>query len=156
MVQGRRAHRSFSREFKLEAVRRVQARPEGISMAHLGRELGVRPAMLRDWVKQVEAQAGAREDHQRHRRRTRAGQERRQHDVVVPQHLGDGGIEQRLAATDRLQGRHEIPRPDLLEEVAGCAGHDRRQDRLLVRERRQHDNARVGQLGANFPAGFDP
>jgi transposase len=59
MVKGRRAHRSFTREFKVEAVRRVQSRPEGISMAHLGRELGVRPGMLRDWVKQVEGHAGA-------------------------------------------------------------------------------------------------
>ena len=59
MAKGRRIHRSFTREFKLEAVRRLQTRPEGVSVAHIGRELGVRATVLRDWVQQVEANAGA-------------------------------------------------------------------------------------------------
>jgi transposase len=59
MVKGRRNHRTFTREFKLEAVRRMQARPEGVSVAHIGRELGVRGGMLRDWAKQVADRAGA-------------------------------------------------------------------------------------------------
>ncbi len=53
----RRVHRSFSREFKLEAVRRLQARPEGVSVAYIGRELGVAPAMLRAWARTVAARA---------------------------------------------------------------------------------------------------
>jgi transposase len=59
MVKARRNHRSFTREFKLEAVRRMQARPEGVSVAHIGRELGVRAGMLRDWAQQVADRAGA-------------------------------------------------------------------------------------------------
>ena len=59
MPKGKEIRRSFSREFKLEAVRRLQARPDGVTVAHIGRELGVRPDMLRAWVKQAEARAGA-------------------------------------------------------------------------------------------------
>lgn len=59
MPNGKEIRRSFSREFKLEAVRRLQMRPAGVSLAHIGRELGVRPDMLRAWVKQAEARAGA-------------------------------------------------------------------------------------------------
>lgn len=52
--------RVFSPEFKLEAVRRMQERrPQGVSLAQIGRELGVRPDMLRMWAQQVEARAGA-------------------------------------------------------------------------------------------------
>ena len=50
MPKGKEIRRSFSREFKLEAVRRLQARPDGVTVAHIGRELGVRPDMLRDGV----------------------------------------------------------------------------------------------------------
>jgi len=52
--------RAFSAEFKLEAVRRMQERrAAGVSLSQIGRELGVRPDMLRTWNKQVEARAGA-------------------------------------------------------------------------------------------------
>ena len=57
MAKGNRQalRRSFSREFKLEAVRRLQTRPEGVSAAHIGRELGVRPGLLQAWAKRVAA-----------------------------------------------------------------------------------------------------
>lgn len=52
--------RFFSAEFKLEAVRRMQERKAaGISLSQVGRELGVRPDMLRVWAKQAEERAGA-------------------------------------------------------------------------------------------------
>ncbi len=52
--------RVFSPEFKLEAVRRMQERrAAGVSLSQIGRELGVRPDMLRGWGKQTEARAGA-------------------------------------------------------------------------------------------------
>jgi transposase len=52
--------RTFSAEFKLEAVRRTQERrPQGVSLAQIGRELGVRPDMLRAWAKRAEERAGA-------------------------------------------------------------------------------------------------
>jgi len=59
MPKGKEIRRSFSREFKLEAVRRVQSRPDGVTVAHIARELGVRPDMLRAWLKQAEARSGA-------------------------------------------------------------------------------------------------
>lgn len=59
MPKGKEIRRSFSREFKVEAVRRLQARPEGVSVAHIGRELGVRPDMLRAWLRQLERSGDA-------------------------------------------------------------------------------------------------
>jgi len=59
MPKGKEIRRSFSGEFKLEAVRRVQSRPDGVTVAHIARELGVRPDMLRAWLKQAEARSGA-------------------------------------------------------------------------------------------------
>jgi len=52
--------RFFSAEFKLEAVRRMQERRAGgASLSQVGRELGVRPDMLRAWAQQAEERAGA-------------------------------------------------------------------------------------------------
>lgn len=63
MAKQPRVRRAFSAEFKLEAVRRLEEqRPRGVSLAQVGRELGVRPDLLRVWAKQVEqvhARAGA-------------------------------------------------------------------------------------------------
>lgn len=53
MKQGkaRRDRRVFSSEFKREAVRLVQERGDGVSFAKIARDLDVRPAQLREWVK---------------------------------------------------------------------------------------------------------
>ncbi len=52
--------RQFTREFKLEAVRLMGERAAaGVSLAQVGRELGVRPDMLRKWKRQAEGRAGA-------------------------------------------------------------------------------------------------
>lgn len=52
--------RVFSAEFKLEAVRHMrERRAVGTSLSQIGRELGVRPDMLRTWAKQVDERAGA-------------------------------------------------------------------------------------------------
>ena len=69
--------------------------------------------------------------------------------------LGDRWIEQGLAATDCLQRSNEVASPDLLEEVAACTGDDRREDGLLVRIARQHDNPRLGQLGPDLATRLD-
>ncbi|MBA3497519.1 MAG: transposase [Gemmatimonadales bacterium] len=46
-------------EFKLEAVRRLEERrAQGVSLTQVGRELDVRPDMLRAWRRQVGARAG--------------------------------------------------------------------------------------------------
>jgi transposase len=46
--------RFFSAEFKLAAVRRMEAeRARGVSLTQVGRELGVRPDMLREWKRQA-------------------------------------------------------------------------------------------------------
>ena len=48
-----RKRRAFSLEFKSEAVRRLgERRLAGVAVAQVGRELGVRPDILRRWEKQ--------------------------------------------------------------------------------------------------------
>lgn len=60
MAKANGKRRAFTAEFKLEAVRRMrERRPHGVSLAQIGRELGVRPDMLRAWAKQADARAGA-------------------------------------------------------------------------------------------------
>jgi transposase len=48
--------RSFSREFKLEAVRLVRDR--GVSVAQAARDLDLHANMLRNWVRQFAADPG--------------------------------------------------------------------------------------------------
>lgn len=56
---GKRERRTFSAEFKVEAVRLMRERQElGVSVAQIGRELAVRPDLLRKWARQVEDRAG--------------------------------------------------------------------------------------------------
>ena len=69
--------------------------------------------------------------------------------------LGDRRVEQRLAPPDRLQRGDEVPRADLLEQVAAGAGDDRREHGLLVGIAGQHHDAGVGQLRADLAAGLD-
>ncbi len=60
MVKSKRTRRGFSSAFKLEAVRRVLERQaSGVSLAQLGRELDVRPDLLRAWVRQAKERMGA-------------------------------------------------------------------------------------------------
>ena len=55
----RRSRRTFSAEFKLEAVRLIQERrAAGASLEQVGRELDVRPDMLRRWARQVKGRPG--------------------------------------------------------------------------------------------------
>jgi len=55
-----RTRRMFSAEFKQEAVRRMaERRAQGVSVQQIGRELDVRPEMLRVWQHQRTAQGGA-------------------------------------------------------------------------------------------------
>jgi transposase-like protein len=61
MAQQRKQRRGFSPEFKLEAVRRVEERrAQGLTLTQIGRELDVRPDMLRAWKRQFGHRAGAR------------------------------------------------------------------------------------------------
>lgn len=47
-----RKRRAFSDEFKQQAVRRVRERTAtGVPLAQIGRELGVRPDLLRRWAR---------------------------------------------------------------------------------------------------------
>ena len=50
--------RQFTREFKLEAVRLVK---QGQSVSKVATALGIRPAMVRNWKRQVEG-GGAETD----------------------------------------------------------------------------------------------
>ena len=50
---GRRERRTFTAEFKAEAVRLMaERRAEGATLAQVGRELDVRPDQLREWARQ--------------------------------------------------------------------------------------------------------
>jgi transposase len=52
--------RFFSAEFKVEAVRRLkERRAQGVSLTQIGRELEVRPGMLRAWKRQRDDRVGA-------------------------------------------------------------------------------------------------
>ena len=53
---GTETRRQYTQEFKLEAVRLVTAGEK--SANQVARELGIRPEMLRQWKRQVEARAG--------------------------------------------------------------------------------------------------
>ncbi len=55
---GRRIRRSFTPEFKLEAVRLAARRDRPVS--EVARELGIRPEMLRQWTRQATARAAHR------------------------------------------------------------------------------------------------
>jgi transposase len=56
MTKSRRIRRSFEPEFKREAVRLLEERrARGATVAGVARELGLRPAMLRDWALQLTA-----------------------------------------------------------------------------------------------------
>ncbi len=60
MDKATRGRRFFTPEFKLEAVRRLEERrAQGVSVTQIGRELDVRPDMLRAWKRQRDGRAGA-------------------------------------------------------------------------------------------------
>jgi transposase len=56
----KRTRRTFTAEFKQEAVRRMaERRAHGVSVQQIGRDLDVRPELLRVWAHQLAAQGGA-------------------------------------------------------------------------------------------------
>ena len=57
----RRARRTFSEEFKRQAVRRMrERRDEGVELAQIGRELDVRPALLWEWARKLDGKGTGR------------------------------------------------------------------------------------------------
>lgn len=57
---GRRERRTFTAEFKAEAVRLMkEGRAAGRSVAQIGRELDVRPDLLRGWARDADSVASA-------------------------------------------------------------------------------------------------
>jgi transposase len=60
MTKSQRGRRVFAAEFKAEAVRLVETRRgSGGSVTGVARELGVRPAQLREWAEQAARAASA-------------------------------------------------------------------------------------------------
>ena len=54
-----RLRRAFSAEFKQQAVRRVREREAaGKSLVQVGRELGIRPDLLRKWARTARDESG--------------------------------------------------------------------------------------------------
>jgi len=65
-VEAKRARRVFSHEFKVEAVGLLRERKGlGVSLAQIGRELDVRPDVLRRWARQLDQSGGERGDGRR-------------------------------------------------------------------------------------------
>ncbi len=61
MAQLHNKRRVFSPEFKFEAVRRMEERrTQGMTLTQIGRELEVRPDMLRAWKRQLGDRVGIR------------------------------------------------------------------------------------------------
>jgi transposase len=55
-----RKRRAFTDEFKQQAVRRVRERTAtGVPLTQIGRELGVRPDLLRRWARVAEEREGS-------------------------------------------------------------------------------------------------
>jgi transposase len=53
--KAKRNRRSYSTEFKAEAVRLMRERRAlGVSLAQVGRELEIRPSLLRAWSRQID------------------------------------------------------------------------------------------------------
>jgi transposase len=60
MTKSQQVRRAFSAEFKHEAVRLLETRrSSGSSLTSVARELGVRPAQLREWAAQAARATGA-------------------------------------------------------------------------------------------------
>lgn len=59
--EGKRERRTFTAEFKLEAVHLMRSRrAQGMSLEQIGRELDVRPDQLRAWSRKMDVRAGAK------------------------------------------------------------------------------------------------
>ena len=71
--------RSFTREFKVEAVRLVRDR--GVSVAHAARDLGVHENVIRKWVKGFEADPAQSFPGQGHMKPEQAENERLRREV---------------------------------------------------------------------------
>ncbi len=55
------ARRTFTKEFKREAVRLVrQRRDEGVTLAQAARELAVRPALVWEWARRLDGKGTGR------------------------------------------------------------------------------------------------
>ena len=65
------------------------------------------------------------------------------------------GVEQRLARRHLADRVDEVVAADLLEDVAGGAGHDRVEQGLVVGERRQHQALHLGMRRADLAAHLD-
>ena len=61
--EARRARRTFTDEFKREAVRRMrERRAEGVDLAQIGRELDIKPALLWEWARRLDGKGTGRVD----------------------------------------------------------------------------------------------
>jgi transposase len=59
----RRAHRTFSAAFKVEAVHLMRRRrAQGVTLAQIGRELDVRPQLLWEWARRQDGRGTGRVD----------------------------------------------------------------------------------------------
>lgn len=69
--------------------------------------------------------------------------------------LGERGVEQRLPLRDAPHGVDDVGALQLLEQVAGRAGDDGLEHRLVVGERREHDALDLRVRRTDLTAHFD-
>jgi two-component system, NarL family, sensor histidine kinase DevS len=74
--------------------------------------------------------------------------------TAQPRHelAGRPGVEHRLPGRDGAHRAHQVGAPDLLEHVPGRTRHDRVHQRVVIRERGQHQAGHLGQPGTDLPA----
>ena len=74
--------------------------------------------------------------------------------VAEPGHelAGGFGVQHGLAGGDGADRAYEVGAADLLEDVAGGAGHDGVEEGFVVAEGGQHEAGDLGELGADLAA----
>ncbi len=68
---------------------------------------------------------------------------------------GGFGVEQGLAGGDGADGADQVGAADLLEDVAGGAGHDGVEEGFVVAEAGEHEAGELGHFGAQVAADAD-
>lgn len=69
--------------------------------------------------------------------------------------LGDGGVEEGVAASDGFEGADEFVTADLFEDVARGACGNGVEEEFIFCEGGENDDFGVGEFGGDFAGGFD-
>src|SRR6266498_5928125 len=70
--------------------------------------------------------------------------------------LSHGWVEKRLSTRDGFECLHEIVAADLLEDISRSASADRREQHLIFRVRREHNDLDIWMFRDDLLTCFDP